>query len=406
MTQPLLQATDLRGAARLTTDAVTGLTRLVEAMHARIASPPRWPRAGGAAAADERTRGITRLVYGSVRGVTRLVGGSADALFAWLTPILAAPDPQQPPRPEREAVLAALNGIVGDYLDASGNPLALSMAFRRDGQPLVLEPEALRARLTDATPRLLILLHGLCMNDLQWQRAGHDHGLALARDLGYTPLYLHYNSGRCIAANGRELALLMQRLLDAWPLPLERLALIGHSMGGLVARSAIHHGGLMQGDGLSWPERVDDLICLGSPHQGAPLERAGHGVDVLLGALPYAAPLARLGKLRSAGINDLRRGRIVGAAADEGSDHTATMRLPPGIRGGAIAASLGPAPGNLKARLLGDGLVPVRSALGRHRNPERCLNFDPDRQAVIADTGHLDLLSSAQVYQLLQQWLR
>jgi hypothetical protein len=178
-------------------------------------------------------------------------------------------------------------------------------------------------------------------------------------------------------------------------------------MGGLVARSAIHHGALIQRGGLRWPTRVNDLVCLGTPHQGAPLERAGHGVDLLLGAAPYAAPLARLGKVRSAGINDLRLGNIVSApAGDDGTHRCAQVGLPGGTRCFAIAASLGPPAGNLKARLLGDGLVPLASALGQHHESERRLAFAPDHQAVVHQTNHLDLLSSAEVCGLLQQWLR
>ena len=107
MTQPLLQAADLRGAARLTTDAVAGLAGLVEAMHARIASLPRLPGFGEGVQAGERTRGITGFVYKTVRGVTHLVGGSTEALLGWLAPALVAADPDQPPRPEREAIVAA-----------------------------------------------------------------------------------------------------------------------------------------------------------------------------------------------------------------------------------------------------------------------------------------------------------
>ncbi len=405
MTQPLLQAADLRGAARLTSEAVAGIASLVEAMHARIASPPRLPGFGGAAPERERTQGIPGLVYGTVRGVTRLVGGTAEALLGWLEPVLAAPDPHQPPRPERERIVAALNGVLGDHLAASDNPLAIAMSFRRSGRPLRVERSAMRASLPDATPRLLVLLHGLCMNDLQWQREGHDHGEALARDAGYTPVYLHYNSGLSVSTNGRILAQRMESLYDAWPVPIERLALVGHSMGGLVARSAIHHAPMIQRGGLRWPSRVNDLVCLGTPHQGAPLERAGHGVDLLLGAAPYAAPLARLGKVRSAGINDLRLGHIVSAPpGDDGAHRRAQVGLPGRTRCYAVAATLGSSTG-LKARLLGDGLVPVASALGQHRDPDRRLDFAEDRQAVVPDTGHLDLLSSPEVYRWLRQWL-
>jgi pimeloyl-ACP methyl ester carboxylesterase len=403
MTQPLLQAADLRGAARLTTDAVAGLTSLVEAMHARIASLPRPP---GAPQLDERTNGITGLVYETVRGVTRVVGGSVEALLGWLGPALATPDPRQPPHAEREAIAAALNGVLGDHLAATDNPLAIPMAFRHAGRELALERFALRSRLPAATPRLLVLLHGLCMNDLQWQRGGHDHGAALARELGYTPIYLHYNSGLSVSTNGRVLAPLMERLFDAWPVPIERLVMLGHSMGGLVARSAIHHGALIQRGGLRWPARVTDLMFVGTPHQGAPLERAGHGVDVLLSAAPYAAPLARLSQLRSAGINDMRFGNIVsGRAGDDGIQRGTPVSLPDTARCGAIAGSLGPASGSIKAKLLGDGLVPVASALGQHDERDRRLAFATERQAVVHDTGHLDLLASAEVFGLLRQWL-
>ncbi|MBQ0941745.1 alpha/beta hydrolase [Ideonella sp. 4Y16] len=406
MTQPLLQAADLRGATRLTTDAVVGLASLVEAMHARIASPPWLPGLGGAVPGDERTRGLTGLVYKTVRGVTHLVGGSTEHLLGWLALAMADPQPLRAPRPEREAFVAALNGVLGDHLAATDNPLALAMAFRQGGRALPLDRPSLRARVPGATPKLLVLLHGLCMNDLQWQRDGHDHGEALARELGYTPVYLHYNSGLSVSTNGRILAPLLERLFDAWPVPVQRLALLGHSMGGLVARSAIYHAALMQRGGLRWPGRLDDLVCLGTPHLGAPLERAGHGVDVLLGAAPYAAPLARIGKLRSAGINDLRRGSILGAStAEDDAQRAAAVGLPPGVHCRAIAACLGPAGGSLKGRLLGDGLVPVASALGQDPDPARSLDFAPEDLAIVHDTGHLDLLSSPAVYAQLKAWL-
>lgn len=406
MTQALLQAGDLRGAVRLATEAVTGIASVVEAMHAGIARPFRLPGLAGAAPDEPRTGGIAGLVYGTVRGITRGVGGGTEALLGWLEPVRAEPEPHLPARPERERVVAALNGVLGDHLAASANPLAIAMRFRRAGQPLPLDPQALRSRLADATPKLLVLLHGLCMNDLQWQRAGHDHGEALARDLGYTPIYLHYNTGLGVPTNGQMLALLMERLLGAWPAPVERLVMIGHSMGGLVARSAIHHDALMAGGGLRWSARVDDLVCLGTPHQGAPLEQAGHGLEMLLGAIPFAAPLARLGRVRSAGINDLRLGHIVHAPPSrEGLLRRAHVGLPSGPRCHAVAASLGPSTGSLKTRLLGDGLVPVTSALGLHRDPHRRLVFAEDRQAVVGNTSHLDLLSSAEVYERLRHWL-
>lgn len=402
-----IHGADLRGAARLATDATAGLTDLVEAMHERITRLPGL----GTQALDGRTGGLSGLIYKTIRGVTRVVGGSIDALLALLTPALIADADSAPASPEREAIVAALNGVLGDYLAASGNPLATEMAFRR-GKALTLEREALARQLPPraaAGPRLLVLLHGLCMNDLQWQRDGHDHGAALARECGYTPVYLHYNSGLHISINGHALALQLERLLDAWPLPVERLVLLGHSMGGLLARSALHYG---VEAGLRWPSRVDDLVCLGTPHHGAPLERAGHWVDVVLGATLYAAPFARLGKLRSAGITDLRHGNLVDedwVGRDRfarGADRRQHLPLPDGLRCYAVAATTGQESGDLKDRLLGDGLVPLDSALGRHKNPARCLGFAEPRQWIGYGMNHLDLLGRGEVFAQLKQWLQ
>jgi hypothetical protein len=390
MPRPRLPSTlgaDLRGVAKLATDATLGVTSVVEAMHQRIARIP-----GSKAAQDGRTTGITGLVYRSIGGITRLAGGAADRVLGVFEPVLGA----SPRGRQREAVVAALNGMLGDHLEASGNPLATAMAFRQGGRALSLTPEALAAALPAGGDALLVLVHGLCMNDLQWRHHGHDHGAALARDAGWTPIYLHYNTGRHIAANGREMAQLLQQLASAWPWPLRRFAVLGHSMGGLVARSAIHDAELAQ---MPWRRQLGDLVCLGTPHLGAPLERAGHWIDQILGAAPYAAPLAKLGKARSAGITDLRHGHLLEGAGQPG------LPLPVGVRCHAVAALQGAQAGALAGRILGDGLVPLNSALGRSKNPARRLAFEPARQAVVQGVDHLGLLDSAEVYATLLRWL-
>jgi pimeloyl-ACP methyl ester carboxylesterase len=244
------------------------------------------------------------------------------------------------------------------------------------------------------------------MNDLQWQRDGHAHGVALASSAGYAPAYLHYNSGLSVSTNDRVLAHLMERPVDAWPVPIERLTLLGHSMGGLLAHSALHHGALVSRGSLRWPARVTEMVSLDTPHQGTPLERAGQSVDLPLGAAPYAAPLARIGKIRSAGIRDLRHGEIVLGGKNESETHGRTpASLPDTARCFAIAGCLGPPGRSLKGPLLGDGLVPVASALGQHRDPALRLAFHNERQAVVHETGHLELLSSTKVTAILTRWL-
>ena len=350
---------DVHGLQRLAIDAVLGVTQIVESVHATVTgvSPPIGaPRAPG-------TSGITGFVYKSVRGATRAVGLGAEAIFGRLAAIGGDGVSSR----EREAVMAVLNGVFGDYLAATRNPLAIEMAVRKKGVPVALDRDALASAFKQPARRVAVMLHGLCMNDLMWRRDGHDHGAGLARDAGFTPVYIHYDTGRAIAANGRDLDALMQALVDAWPAPIGRLAIIGHSMGGLVARSAMESASRQ---GSTWTARVDSLVFLGTPHLGAPLERAGAWVDYLVGISPYTAPFARLGKLRSAGIKDLRHG-LAGQPP-----------LPAHVRTYAIAASMQKTQGRSPERVRGDGLVPVKSALA--------MRMPASHRYIAYGTGHLD----------------
>lgn len=403
MTQPLLQAADLRGAARLTPDVAAGLAGLIEAMHAVGTghSPSR-----GTGSASKREPDLAGLACETVSGITRVVGNSAEALLGWLGTELMSPTALRIPLAQREAVAAALNGVLGDYLAATDNPLAIRMAIRSAGNELVLERFSMRSALPDATPKLLVLLHGSCMNDLQWHHDDHDHGETLARESGYTPVYLHYNSGLSISTNGRVLAPLLERLFDAWPVAVERLVLLGHGMGGLVARSALHHGALIQRGGLRWPSRMTDLVCIGTPHLGLARENAGKDVGLLLSATPFATSLAHLGQTHSAGLVDWQSGNVLGGSfGDPGECRGPQVPLPEAVHCCAIAASLSVLADTPADRTLGDGLVPVHSALGWHRDPSRRLRFAESDQAVVHGTGHLDLLSSPAVSGLLQKWL-
>jgi hypothetical protein len=394
-----LRIADLRGIHRLAADATVGVTDLVEAMHATILRTPGVLRHRTAG----RTRGITGLVYRSVRGVTRLVGSSGDALLDAIGRRIA----DGPSSPEREAALAALNGVFGDYLAESGNPLAIAMAVRAQGTAVPLAAAALRAAFPAPTRRLLVLVHGLCMNDLQWSRNGHDHGARLAADFGFTTLYLHYNSGRHISANGRDFADAMEALLREWPHPIDELSMLGHSMGGLVVRSGCHYAAL---SGHAWLERLQRIVFLGTPHFGAPLERAGTLVDLLMEVSPYSAPFARLGKARSAGIRDLGHAHLRDedwqakrAAASRRAG--ASVPLVHASRCYAIAASRQKHPGPSGRRARGDGLVPVESALGRSGDRQRDLGLADDRRWVGYGMSHFDLLDRPEVYEKIRAWL-
>jgi hypothetical protein len=166
---------DLAGFNQLATDITAEVTGLAEALHNNIACSPGIV----GTPMQEDTSSIAALVYASVRAVTRLARGTTDAILAHTSSVLNEKSSQ-----EREAMLAPLNGMMGDYLARTGNPLAIPMRLRRNGQPLTLEKKALSSAVPPPRDKLLVLVHGLCMNDLQWTRTGSDFGAALVRDLG------------------------------------------------------------------------------------------------------------------------------------------------------------------------------------------------------------------------------
>jgi Predicted acetyltransferases and hydrolases with the alpha/beta hydrolase fold len=385
------QLSDLRGAGKLLFDATAGIVDVVERMHRTI---ERRPGVIGQPVV-EATRGITGFVYRTVRGSTRLIGDGFDTVLSpleqWSPPVASSPG--------RDVFVSILNGVYGDHLESTGNPLAIAMEIQSDGEPLV--PSETYAHFASAgidapAGRLMVLVHGLCMSVQQWAHEGVDRAACLGRELGYTPLHLRYNSGLSIAENGRQFARLLEELVEHWPRPVEELVLVGHSMGGLVARSACHYGETQR---HPWRRSLRSVVFLGTPHHGAPLERGGHGFDTLLGLSPYSAPFARLGNARSAGIKDLRAARLTDAG-------DGFVPLPEDVDCYAIAATLGSRRDLLAERLVGDGLVPLDSALGRHRDRERCLRFAKTHQWVTYRTGHLDLLHQPEVYAQLRGWLQ
>lgn len=309
---------------------------------------------------------------------------------------------------ERDAILSALNGFIGDRLAASGNPLAIPMRLRYRGRELHLHRQALARELPHATGKILVLVHGLCRSDLQWRRNEHDHGEALAQRHGYTPLYLHYNTGRHLSENGREFAQLMEELAAAWPVKVEEVAIIGHSMGGLVARSACHYAAVER---LRWLRRLRHLVFLGTPHHGAPLERHGNWLTQVVSRSGFVAPLARLARLRSAGITDLRYGSLLDEdwrgrdRFESAEDYRTPVPLPADVHCYTVAGTTGRRRGDVRDRLVGDGLVPLDTALGRHAAAEHTLSFPEEHQWIAFGVHHLDLLSRREVYEKLDAWL-
>lgn len=399
MNTPLRTA---HGTTRLAFDSVEGVTNIVERMHETIARRPLpW-----SSQPDEpgREHGlIASGVYSVIRGVNSVLREGVDRSFA-MVPV--AEDPTH----ASSALLrvrAALNGAIGDHLEATANPLATAMSLMTPQEPLTLEAEALAAALPRASSQLVIMVHGLSLSELNWHRNDSaSMGDRLQEELGCTSLYLRYNSGRHISTNGRDLAQMLDQLRQVWPVPVESISLIGHSMGGLVIRSACWYAEQAQ---HCWLPQLQRVVCLGTPHHGSSVERAGHALDVLMAKTPYTEPLA-IGRGRSAGIKDLRHGNLLdedwqGHDPDQTRPDTRkVVPLLPEVDYYFVAATVGRHEDDPLGILLGDLLVRLDSAVGLHANDLRKLFIDPENCQVFHEKNHFDLLDDERVHKKILEW--
>lgn len=396
---PPTQGDVLEGLAQLATTSISGVTDLVQAIHREIILRPlglhseqhqqRW------------NRGLTGRIYGLIKDATEHYG-SGLALTLRTVNKLSPSQKRRPLTPALHFLVGVLNGVAGDHLIRMRNPMALPMMFYdRYGQP----------QRGEVRGRVVILAHGLCMNHLSWD-PGESVGLGeqlLYRQPSTTVLYLNYNTGRRISQNGRSYANLLQELIDKNPY-ITDIDLIGHSMGGLVSRSALFYGKQM---GHDWPSVCDNLVCIGSPHHGAVLERLGFMLQDRLGRLPFAGALARLGDIRSAGVIDLRHGSV----RDDDWEHLEARRgqfddtrkpapLPSSVKTFLLAGTLESGPSTSRTReAIGDYLVSVKSGLGEHDNPSYQLRVPEQRKAVFYGINHFELQYHPAVRDQVIAWL-
>jgi pimeloyl-ACP methyl ester carboxylesterase len=301
-----------------------------------------------------------------------------------------------------EFALAVLNGLVGDYLARQKNGLATQMSCVHQGRPLPLVRDALAAAYPDASPRLVVLVHGLmCTEDVWTFENGDDYGRLLQRELGLTPVYVRYNSGLAIPENGAHLAGLLETLTSAFPTPIEELILLGYSMGGLVIRSACHVASERHG---AWLGRVKRCIYVGTPHLGAPLERVGRGAVRILGKVndPYARLVAEIAELRSAGLKDLGDGRLIAAESAPLAgvcldDPRHPVPLLPSMSHYLIAGSMWVDP--RLALYFGDALVPLTSATGGACSNAASMALPPSHVRIVSGSSHTALARSPEVYE-------
>lgn len=447
----------LLGLRDLVHDAIDAITNLVEETHEGVAKKPVAllaavePLGAVARDVDGVRRGVARLAFDGIRGTNRAVQALSDrgislARHAALA-ARAASGVDVVPRPGSEASApndpsaqaapselgawveraeSALNGVVGDFLEARGNPLATEMRLRRGGRNLELQRAELSAALPHATGKLVIFVHGLGCSDSVWipgasanEAPAHrpvSFGDELARAHGYTSLCVRYNSGRHVSENGRELARLLAELYATYPVTIQSIALVGHSMGGLVARSAAHQGHEL---GAAWVAKLEHVLSIGTPHFGAPLARAGHVVSSLAALFDTAATQvsAKVLRARSAGIKDLSSGALLDSDWRDDGRHDGSpapaegglfragsgpCRFIDGVAYGYIAARFRPA-GTRAAEWIGDLLVHLPSASGRHADPARHLPFHMGH--VVDGAHHVALTTHPDVYRQLERFL-
>ena len=311
--------------------------------------------------------------------------------------------------PKVAGFIAALNGIYGDELTSRGIGFALTMQIRHHGEPVAMNAAAIAEALPQATGRIAVFLHGWCMTERSWWRLPRDgesvgpYGARLHSDLGFTPVYLRYNTGVHISDNGKSLAALMDQLQALWPVPVEEITLVGHSMGGLVVRSACHYGVQHQ---HGWPDAVRHVVCLGSPHLGADLEKGVNAASWALARLHETQGLASFLNARSSGTKDLRYGALLDEDWTEGDpdeflrDRCHEVPFLTSAVYHFVATTAGP---RAVGVVLGDHLVRPHSAFGVGKS--RQVPFEPAHGLTLTGLHHFDLLNHAEIYAKLREWL-
>jgi triacylglycerol lipase len=303
--------------------------------------------------------------------------------------------------------LAALNGLVGEYLARQSNGLATEMGWFRGDRRIRIADGGIETPHPNPMPRVAIFAHGLMCTESIWRFPdGSDYGSKLANEHALTSLYLRYNSGLPIADNGARLSDLLDELVEHYPREIDELILVGFSMGGLVLRSACHAASERSS---AWLPKVRRAIYLGTPHLGAPAERVGRVVSRVLRAIPdpYARLLGELGDLRSSGVKDLgdadlrHEDRAGQAERLSLYDPRHPVPLLPGIRHALVAATLSADP--FVTRLFGDAIVPLRSATARALRDRGEATLTPDDVLVLAGRNHIDLAHDHEVYEFIER---
>lgn len=383
---------EVAGAARLAGALVDTLTGPIQETHRGIAGRVFGTLGPLGLPARSLHDAVTGVAYGAVRGGARLAGAMAGAGLA-----LSARGRDRRPisaHPLGAQALAFGSGLLGDWMDGRTDDLVVRAACTQHGRPLPADLDTLGAALDDPTDRLVLLIHGLAETTAAWgwwsEGADGQPVPTYAERLcavGWTPLEVGYNTGLPVVRSGEELADLVSALVAAWPTPVTEVALVGHSMGGLVTGAACHHA---VATGAGWTDLVTHVVTLGTPHAGSWLARGAHGLSATAARLPETRGLAAFLDLRSPGIRDLTRGWR--------PEPDLLPVLLPAARHAFVSSGLG---GPLE-RAFGDGLVHARSATA----PARAVGAAPN--IVVRHhpgVGHLRLVHHPAVADDLVAWM-
>jgi pimeloyl-ACP methyl ester carboxylesterase len=450
----------IKGAKDLVFDAVEETTNLVEQMHALTANisvrpltliaPLTTLTLAVKTVHDATASGVYEMIRMVNRSVKKLLDAGSDLVINGLVPhgrvtdgltadqaalpgnmantgtsvqkygdfSCRAPESKKSSSPDFliDQSEAILNGLYGDYLNKKGNSLDLGMTFRHRGKILPIKKDAMARAFPDATARICVFIHGLMCTEQAWNIGAEkfyadltvNFGSQLKADLGYTPLFVRYNTGRHISENGRMFSELLSQLADEYPVDIEEIVLVGHSMGGLVSRSAAHYG---HAGHASWTGKLKHICCIGSPNLGAPLEKAVNLMGSLLSAFNTAgtkAP-AQILKSRSVGIKDLRFGYTTDDEWMDKNpdaflqDNRRNLPLLDGVGYSFIAATVTADPNHPIGVLIGDIMVRVPSAAGHTADPEQRIPFHSG--LVFAGMNHLHMANHPDVYNVIREFL-
>lgn len=392
----------IEGGLKLAGDTFEQATSRVHEFHRAISDMP-FKAVGTATLSSSKPiesvhNEITDMVYSAVKEVGKGVFTGAAWVVKQANQGLANQQgeqwlPASTGRPSRRvaAINSAINGLLGDHLSATRNPIETKAGFYQDGHLLGLEQDELIQRFPDAKSTLVVFVHGLCCNEDSWflyQKPDALHtvpyGPRLAHHFELTPLYLRYNTGRSIEANARQFKRLLTRLCKNWPVAIDHVILVGHSMGGLVSRALVE---MLEPEDLLLQHALRDVVCLGTPHAGAPLARLAAAGEGLLGRFELSRPVGRVLGIRSTGIRDLQGGLGPLMTSD---GHRVQFHL--------IGSTMGKTTGSWLNETVGDGLVQMSSALADETGTAQ--------RAAFSQKHHMQLLNDPEIYVQLEAVVR